>query len=49
MAVISIPADEIPELLLALHPCPCADTVMHEAADVRGRLAEALRLARNRL
>ena len=49
MAVICIPADEIYDLLVALHPCPCADAVMREAADVRGHLVNVLKLARSRL
>ena len=49
MAVIYVPADQINGLLVALNPCPCKGAKSNATADVRKRLADALRWARNRL
>ena len=49
MAVIYVPADEIHGLLVALQPCPCKGPKSNATADVRQRLADALKWARNRL
>jgi len=49
MAVIYVPADEIHGLLVALTPCPCKGPKSNATADVRKRLADALKWARNKL
>lgn len=48
MAVICVPASEIHGLLVALQPCPCKGPKSNATADVRKRLADALKWARNR-
>ena len=49
MAVIYVPADEIHGLLVALAPCPCKGPKSNATQDIRDRLANALKWARNRL
>jgi len=49
MAVIYVPADEIHGLLVALAPCPCKGPKSSATQDIRDRLANALKWARNKL